>query len=71
VSDTLIDATALARWLGYERDGDIARWLRTRNIPFWYGKDRRPCTTQAAIDSMLLGEGKGETEEIQFKGYRS
>lgn len=69
MSDALIDARALAQWLGYERDGDIARWLREHRIPYWYGKDRRPVTTQAAIDRVLAGEG--DTEDIQFKGYRS
>ncbi len=65
MSEGLLNAEALARWLGYERDGDIARWLRQRRIPFWYGKDRRPCTTQKAIDSILVGEG--EQERIPFE----
>ncbi|MGH8656168.1 MAG: hypothetical protein ACREYE_30070 [Gammaproteobacteria bacterium] len=47
MSDALIDARALAQWLGYERDGDIARWLREHRIPYWYGRDRRPVTTQS------------------------
>ncbi|MGH6636951.1 MAG: hypothetical protein ACRED0_12760 [Gammaproteobacteria bacterium] len=68
MSDALIDAQALARWLGYERDGDIARWLRQHRIPYWYGKDRRPVTTVGAIDKVLHGEG--EAESIEFEGLR-
>jgi hypothetical protein len=61
----LINADALSSWLGYTRDADIARWLREHHIPYWYGKDRRPVTTQAAIDKMLVGQ---DEDDFEFEG---
>ncbi len=62
----LISSAEICEWLGYARDADVARWLQRHRIPYWYGKNHRPVTTQTAIDRVLIGEEGAD--EIEFEG---
>ena len=63
---SLITAQDLAHWLGYESSQRqrVERWLRDHRIPYFQGRDGRPCTTTEAINGKLLGQ---TIDEVEFK----
>lgn len=44
----------LLEWVGYQRPGDLMKWLDSRKIKYTQGKDGRICTTEEAINDALF-----------------
>jgi len=51
-----ISSEELKQTFGFERDGDLANFLRKNNIPFLQGK-RGVVTTWAAVNIALAAQG--------------
>lgn len=53
-------------WLDIHRRACLDRKLREMKVPFFYGAKGKICTTQAAIDTVLLGKESEKEERIAF-----
>ena len=65
---SLRSADELQKWLNAKRDADVERLLRRHGIEYLYGIDRRPCTTDEAINRALCGTA--DAEEFDFGNRR-
>lgn len=61
----LRDADQLQVWLSASRDADVERILRKHGIAYLIGVDKRPCTTDEAINDVLCGSSAAR-EEFDF-----
>lgn len=62
---SLRNADDLQRWLNAARDADVERILRKHGIAYVIGIDKRPCTTDEAINYVLCSNGAA-AEEFDF-----
>lgn len=62
----LIEEEQLMEWLDIHRRARLDRKLREMKVPFFYGAKGKICTTQAAIDTVLLGTELEKEERIDF-----
>lgn len=61
----LLTQDQLLEWSGYNRQADLERFLRRNNINYTYGKQHKVCTTQAAIDAVMVS-AKQQEQEVEF-----
>ena len=45
-------------WTGYQRRGDLQRWLTDNQVPFLVGKGGRVCVKQSDLESKEQAEGE-------------
>ena len=62
--DPIIQQESLLAATGYERPGDLERWLRKHDIPYHRGKGNRIFTTLDALNGKLQDP---EPDEIEFE----
>lgn len=62
---SLRSADELQSWLNASRDADVERILRNEGISYVIGVDQRPCTTDEAINDVLVGSASAK-EEFEF-----
>lgn len=62
---SLRTADELRLWLNASRDADVERILRRHGIAYIIGIDKRPCTTDEAINDVLCGS-ESAREEFEF-----
>ncbi|OQX33589.1 MAG: hypothetical protein B0D91_14080 [Oceanospirillales bacterium LUC14_002_19_P2] len=55
-TEQLVTEDELKEWTKYVRTGDIIRFLRENQVPFWEGRGGRVLTTLEAINSSLLNK---------------
>lgn len=60
----LITLAELKRWLQFDQDMKVEKWLRDHGIRYFHGKGGKPVTTATAINAALM-EG-GAREELRF-----
>lgn len=61
---TFSDLSALS---GYRRPADVARWLRRHRIRYMLDKDRKPVTTQDAIERAMIGATKTQPDFSEYE----
>lgn len=54
----LLDEDHLLAWCGYKRPSDLRRFLEHNRIRYLIGKEGRICTTQAAVDAVLVAKSR-------------
>ena len=59
---TTVSFAELSKFCGYKRPADVKKWCQRNGIKHFLDKDRRPITTQAAIDAALLGDSSASSE---------
>jgi len=52
---TTISFSELSDYCGYKRPADVCSWCQRNGINYFLDKDKRPITTQKAIDKALSG----------------
>lgn len=62
---SLRNADELRSWLNASRDADVERILRRHGIAYIIGIDKRPCTTDEAINDVLCSS-ESAREEFDF-----
>lgn len=62
---SLRNADELKSWLNASRDADVERILRKHGIAYIIGIDKRPCTTDEAINDVLCAS-ESAREEFDF-----
>lgn len=60
--DPIIQQEQLLKATGYQRPGDLERWLREHGIRYHRGRGNRIFTTLDALNGML-----DKSEEIEFE----
>lgn len=63
----LITEEELMKQLGYERRGDLVRWLREAGIKYRPAKGGKIVTVQAAIDAAFVRPGVEYSGEQRFE----
>lgn len=63
--DTNITEERLKELFGYKNRATLVRHMKNCHIPYYIGQGGRIWTTQAALDSPLLGK-KNDQPEIDF-----
>lgn len=65
----LLSQNDIAEWIGYEcfSRTAILRFLERNNIPYFYGKDNRLCTTLEAVNDSLMGHREGIPIDLHLK----
>lgn len=67
---SLRTADELQSWLNASRDADVERILRKHGIAYVHGVDKRPCTTDEAINDVLCGSASAR-EEFDFGSQKA
>jgi len=49
----LVSEEALLEWTGYDRPGDLKKWLREKGIRFEEGKGKKVVTTLSAVNAVF------------------
>lgn len=62
----LLSQEQLMEWTGFERAGDLEKWLKSRNIRYEKGKGKKIVTTQAAIDKVFCSTIDDHQEPFQL-----
>ena len=61
--DPIVTQEQLLQATGFERPGDLERWLRKKNIRYYRGRGNRVFTTVDALNGTLV---EGQTKTIEF-----
>ena len=63
----LVNTEQLQAWLGYERPGDVLKWLSRKDIAFFTGRDGKPVTTVEALNAALRMDDSS-SKGLEFDG---
>lgn len=64
---TLVTQDDLMAWSGYSTRAALERFLKENNIPYYYGKGGKICTTAEAINRPLVDPGRPQQQDrVEF-----